>query len=72
MNDKELFELFKAKSAGFDETPSDELWQKIRRKSVRRPWFRPQSSRLFLIVLLLLVIVIVAVCMTIFFFERHS
>lgn len=70
MNDKELFEFFKANSARLDEAPSEELWHKIRRKSVKRKWYKPQSSRLFLSVLLLLAIVVVAICMTIFFFDR--
>lgn len=70
MNDKELFDFFRSQSAGLDETPSDALWHKIRKRSVRRKWYRPQSSRLFLLVLLLSLIVIAAVCLTIFFFDR--
>lgn len=70
MDDKELFDFFKTNSSGLDEAPSDELWQKIRKRSVRRRWYRPQSSRLFRIVLLLLAIVVALVCMTIFFFNR--
>jgi hypothetical protein len=69
MEDKELFELFKAGSRAFDEAPSDALWQKIRKRS-RRKWYRPEFSRLYLFVLLFLVVAILAICMTIVLFAR--
>ncbi len=69
MEDKELFDLFKANSRAFDETPSEELWQKISRRS-RKKWYRPEFSRFYLFMLLFLVLAIIAISMTIVLFGK--